>query len=454
MDLTIIVLAAGRGSRMRSDLPKSLHPVAGRPMLRFVLDAARSLEPTRLVAVVGHKAELVHKHLGDGIQAISQAEQLGTAHAVRQARDEAAGQSPTVLVLFGDTPLIRPATLLALFDRHRASGGVMSFLSFWPVDPTGYGRVVREPGTGRILRIVEEGEVSAEQYRQSEVTSGAFCFSDAWLWPALAQLEPHPDGEFYLTDLVELAAREGRPAADWPVTELEAAGVNSRVGLARAEAEMRRRINEQWMQAGVTLIDPTATYIDAGVVIGSDTTIWPGTSLQGNTSIGHRCAIGPGSVVRDSIIGDECRVELSVLEGAAMDSGSDIGPFSHLRKGARLGAGAHVGNFGELKNSFLGPGAKMGHFSYLGDATIGENANIGAGTITCNFDGKRKHPTVVGKDAFIGSDTMLVAPVTVGEGAKTGAGSVVTRDVPARKVAYGVPARVRSDVAGKSTEEK
>ena len=454
MDLTIIVLAAGRGSRMRSDLPKSLHPVAGRPMLRFVLDAARSLEPTRLVAVVGHKEELVRKHLGDGVRSVTQAEQLGTAHAVRQAADEAAGQSGTVLVLFGDAPLVRPATLLALCDRHHTTGGVLSFLSFQAADPTGCGRVVREPGTGRILRIVEEGEVPAEPDRQSEVTGGAFCFSDAWLWPALAQLEPHSSGEFYLTDLVGLAACSGLPVADWPVNELEAASVNSRVGLARAEAEMRRRINERWMLAGATLIDPAATYIDAGVVIGSDTTIWPGTSLQGNTTIGHRCAIGPGSVIRDSIIEDECRVEMSVLEGAAMDFGSDIGPYSHLRKGTRLGAGAHVGNFGELKNSFLGPGAKMGHFSYLGDATIGENANIGAGTITCNFDGTQKHPTVVGKDAFIGSDTMLVAPVTVGEGAKTGAGSVVTRDVPPHAVAYGVPARVRSDVAGKSTEEK
>jgi len=454
LDLTVIVLAAGRGARMLSDLPKALHPVAGRPMLRFVVDVARSLEPTRLVAVVGHKAELVRKQLGDGVRAVIQAEQLGSAHAVRQARDEAAGQSAAVLVLFGDTPLVRPATLLALFDRHRAKGAVLSFLSFHPADPTGYGRVVREPGTGRILRIVKEGEASAEPDRQSEVTGGAFCFSDAWLWPALAQLAPRPGGESYLRDLVELAARTGQPVADWPADELEAAGVSNRAGLARAEAEMRRRINERWMLAGVTLIDPATTYIDAGVTIGIDTTIWPGTSLQGKTSIGHRCAIGPGSVIRDSIIGDECRVELSVLEGAAMDSGSDIGPFSHLRKGARLGPGAHVGNFGELKNSFLGPGAKMGHFSYLGDATIGENANIGAGTITCNFDGKQKHPTVVGKDAFIGSDTMLVAPVTVGEGAKTGAGSVVTRDVPPYTVAYGVPARVKSDVAGKPTEEK
>jgi bifunctional UDP-N-acetylglucosamine pyrophosphorylase / glucosamine-1-phosphate N-acetyltransferase len=452
LNLTIIVLAAGRGARMRSDLPKVLHPLAGWPMLRFVLDAARSLEPACLVAVVGHQAEQVCHELGGAIYTVIQSPLRGTAHAVLQAEAAAAGRATTVLVLYGNTPLVRPETLRALLDCHRASGTVLTFLSSSSAQPAGCGRIVREPATGRALQVVEDGETTTEQGQLQEVSAGVFCLRDDWLWPALARLEPHPGGEFCLADLMELAVRQGYPVAARPADEQEVVGVKDRVGLARAEAEMRRRINEQWMLAGVTLVDPATTYIEAGVEIGSDTTLLPGSSLQGQTHIGHRCAIGPGAVIRDSVIADECRVELSVLEGATMDHGSSIGPFSHLRKGARLGVGAHVGNFGELKNSYLGPGAKMGHFSYLGDATIGARANIGAGTITCNFDGARKYPTAVGEDAFIGSDTMLIAPVTVGDGARTGAGSVVTHDIPPHSVAYGVPARVRTAVEEEPTE--
>jgi bifunctional UDP-N-acetylglucosamine pyrophosphorylase/glucosamine-1-phosphate N-acetyltransferase len=252
-----------------------------------------------------------------------------------------------------------------------------------------------------------------------------------------------------LTDLAALALHQGQTVAAMASGDpLEVMGVDDRLKQARAESEMRRRINEHWMQAGVTFIHPEMTYVEAGVEIGADTTLWPNTILQGVTRIGQGCTIGPGAVIRDSSVGDRCQVELSVLEGAVMEEGSDIGPYSHLRKGARVGAGAHVGNFGEIKNSYLGPGAKMGHFSYLGDATVGADANIGAGTITCNFDGRRKHPTVIGEGAFIGSDTMLVAPVQVGEGAKTGAGSVVTHDVPAGSLAVGVPARIRKKAEG------
>ncbi|MFN2245320.1 MAG: DapH/DapD/GlmU-related protein, partial [Anaerolineae bacterium] len=267
----------------------------------------------------------------------------------------------------------------------------------------------------------------------------------SWLWPSLAEIEKSPAGEYYLTDLVAIARAQGEPVTAWTVADpLEVIGLDHRVKLAQGEAEMRRRINHRWMAAGVTLVDPEATYVDADVEIGSDTTIWPNTYLQGQTRIGQECIIGPGSIVRDSSIGDRCRVELSVVEQAIMEEDSDIGPFGHLRKGAHLGKGAHMGNFGEMKNSYLGPGAKMGHVGYLGDATVEAGANIGAGTITCNYDGKHKHKTLIGKQAFIGSGTMLVAPVEIGEGATTGAGSVVTRDVPDRSVAYGVPARVRS----------
>jgi bifunctional UDP-N-acetylglucosamine pyrophosphorylase/glucosamine-1-phosphate N-acetyltransferase len=264
-------------------------------------------------------------------------------------------------------------------------------------------------------------------------------------------LERRPGGEIYLTDLVAMACDQGEPVAAKAVVDpWEVMGLDNRLKLAQAEAEMRRRINEYWMMAGVTLVNPEATYIEIGVEIGPDTVVWPNCLLQGQTKIGRACEIGPSAVIRGSTIGDGCRVENSVVEQAIMEDGSNIGPFGHLRKGAHLGKGAHMGNFGEIKNSYLGPGAKMGHMSYLGDATVGADANIGAGTITCNYDGRKKHPTVIEDGAFIGSDTMLVAPVRIGAGARTGAGSVVTRDVPPGAIAYGVPARIKTE---SSTEE-
>jgi bifunctional UDP-N-acetylglucosamine pyrophosphorylase/glucosamine-1-phosphate N-acetyltransferase len=440
---------------MKSDLPKVLHPLAGRPMVRYVVDVARSLEPAHLVVVVGHGADLVQHELGDGVSYVTQAEQLGTGHAVQQAAAPAAGRADTVLVLYGDTPLIRPETLEEVMAHHLARNAAVTVLTFRPADPTGYGRIVRDPETGRVLALVEEKEASAEQRRIDEVSSGIFCFRDEWLWPNLARLRQGPAGEFYLTDLVTAAAEQGEPVTAVCVADpLEVIGLDHRLKLARAEAEMRRRINERWMLAGVTLVHPETTYIEAGVEIGADTVIWPNSLLRGETQVGEGCTIGPGAVIRDSVVGEGCRVELSVVEQAVMEAGSNVGPFGHLRKGAHLGRDAHVGNFGEIKNSYLGPGAKMGHFSYLGDAQVGAGANIGAGTITCNYDGQRKHATVIGAGAFIGSDTLLVAPVQIGEGAKTGAGSVVTHDVPAGRVAFGVPARIKPVPAEEECEGK
>ena len=446
MSLTVVVLAAGQGTRMKSDLPKVMHPLAGRPMVCFVMDVARALKPSSLVVVVGHGADLVRSTLGDKVTYAKQVEQLGTGHAVQQAGKAAAGRGDTVLVLYGDTPLIRPETLRQMIEAHEADGAAATLLTFFPQDPTGYGRVVRDGTSGRVLAVVEERAASPEQRALGEANSGIFCFRDGWLWPNLTRLERQPGGEFYLTDLVAMACEQGELVKALSVADpLEVSGLDHRLKLARAEAEMRRQINERWMLAGVTLVDPGVIYIEADVEIGADTIVWPNTMLQGQTRIGRGCTIGPGTIIRDSTIGDGCRVEMSVVEQAIMEEGSDVGPFGHLRKGAHLGAGAHMGNFGEIKNSYLGPGAKMGHFSYLGDATVGEAANIGAGTITCNYDGQRKHRTVVGAGAFIGSDTMLVAPVEIGQGAKTGAGSVVTRDVPPGKVAYGVRARIHDE---------
>jgi bifunctional UDP-N-acetylglucosamine pyrophosphorylase/glucosamine-1-phosphate N-acetyltransferase len=432
---------------MKSALPKVLHPLAGRPMLEYVLDAARALDPAALVLVVGEGADQVRRTLGDGITYAVQAEQLGTGHAVQQARDAGAGRADTVLVLYGDTPLIRPETLRRMVAEHEATGAVATILTFRPTDPAGYGRIVRHGHTGQVEAIVEDKQATPEQKTIDEVNSGLLCFRDDWLWACLDRLERQPGGEYYLTDLIGMACNGGTAggvvAALQAGDSLEVMGVDHRAKLARAAAELRRRINERWMLAGVTMIDPQTTYVDGGVEIGPDTVILPNTMLEGATRIGRDCTIGPGSIVRDSTIGDGCRIEMSVVEQAVMEAGSDVGPFGHLRKGAHLGEGTHMGNFGEVKNSYLGPGAKMGHFSYLGDAIVGAGANIGAGTITCNYDGQQKHPTVIGKDAFIGSDTMLVAPVKVGAGAKTGAGSVVTRDVPPGQVAYGVPARIK-----------
>jgi bifunctional UDP-N-acetylglucosamine pyrophosphorylase/glucosamine-1-phosphate N-acetyltransferase len=445
MNITIIVLAAGQGLRMKSELPKVMHPLAGRPMVRYVLDAARALEPATLAVVVGYGADLVRQALGDEITYVTQDEQLGTGHAVQQASDAVAGQAKSVLVLYGDTPLIRPETLGQMVDHHHAVGAAVTLLTFRPDNAAGYGRIVRDRETGQVSAVVENKVTTPEQRAIGEANSGILCFDDRWLWPNLARMERRPGGELYLTDLVALACQQGEKVAALVVPDpLEAIGLDNRLKLAQADTEMRRRINERWMLAGVTFVHPEMTYVEADVEIGVDTVVWPNTFLQGRTRIGRGCTVGPGSVIRDSTIGDGCRVTLSVVEQAIMEDGSDVGPFGHLRKGAHLGKGAHMGNFGEIKNASLGPGAKMGHFSYLGDATVGAGANIGAGTITCNYDGQHKYHTVIGEGAFIGSDTMLVAPVEVGAGAKTGAGAVVTHDVPPGSVAVGVPARVKS----------
>jgi len=443
MSLSIAILAAGQGTGMKSQLPKVLHPLAGRPMVKYVLDVAIQLEPTRLALVVGYGAQQLRQVLGDGILYVEQSDQLGTGHAVLQARELLAGQAETVLVLYGDTPLITRQTLEAMLAHHTENKAAITLLTFRPDDPTGYGRILRD-GTGRVVGIVEHKEATLEQRGIREINSGILCFRDAWLWSHLERLQLKHE-EYYLTDLVELAVAEGEPVAAKATDATEVMGLDDRVKLARAETLMRQRINEGWMLAGVTLLDPSSIYIEASVQIGQDTVIYPNSHLQGATAIGRDCRIGPNTIIRDSTVGSRCAIEASVVEETTVEDDVDVGPFAHLRKGTHLAKGVHIGNFGEVKNSYLGPGTKMGHFSYLGDATLGANVNVGAGTITCNYDGERKHPTVVEDDVFLGSDTMLVAPVKVGKGAKTGAGAVVTRDVPPGQVVYGVPARPKQE---------
>jgi bifunctional UDP-N-acetylglucosamine pyrophosphorylase/glucosamine-1-phosphate N-acetyltransferase len=441
--LAVVILAAGEGTRMRSSLPKVLHPLAGWSMVWYSVETATQLSVDRPVLVVGHGADAVRQVLGEAVVYVEQAEQLGTGHALLQARASLAGRSRAVLVCYADMPLLTSDTLGRLVDLQQRSGAAIAMLTLLADDPMGFGRVVR--GTdGRVQTIVEEAVATAEQLAIRELNAGVYCFAADWLWSRLPDLPLSPKGEYYLTDLVAMAmADDQRVEALVSRDAEELLGINTRVHLARAETIMRRRVNEKWMLAGVTLVDPAATYIEASVELDADTVIYPNTYLQGATTVGVGCEIGPNTLVRDSQIGERCVIRASVVEEARIEDGVDIGPFAHLRKGAHLGPGVHMGNFGEVKNSYLGPGTKMGHFSYVGDATIGTEVNIGAGTITCNFDGQRKHQTVIEDGAFIGSDTMLVAPVRVGAGAKTGAGAVVTHDVPPDSLAYGVPARVK-----------
>lgn len=446
MTLGVVILAAGQGTRMKSALPKVLHPLAGRPMVLYPIEAARPLTPLPPVLVVGHGAEEVRRAVGESVAYVEQREQLGTGHAVLQARPALEGRADEVLILYGDMPLLTTETLRRVVQARREAGATVALLTVVAEDPRGFGRVVRGDD-GSVLRIVEEADATEAERAIRELNAGVYACDAAWLWEHLPRLPLRPKGEYYLTDIVEMAVGEGRRVVAVATSDpTEVLGINTRVHLAEAEAALRRRINRRWMESGVTMIDPETTYIEADVVIGPDTVIWPNTFLRGRTRIGARCQIGPSAVIEDSVIGNGCRVFASVVEGAIMEDGSDVGPFSHLRPGARLGAGAHVGNFGEVKNAVLGPGVKMGHFSYVGDAEVGAGANIGAGTVTCNFDGRRKHRTVIGDEAFIGSGTMLVAPVRVGRRAVIGAGSVVTRDIPDRTLAYGVPARERGPV--------
>ncbi len=441
--LSTVILAAGQGTRLKSKLNKVLHPVCGRPMVDWSVAAARAIGSDQIVLVVGNDADAVREHVGQGVTFVLQEQRLGTAHAVMQAQKavEDFGAN-SVLVFYGDMPALRAETLAALVARQRESDAVFALLSVIAEDPMGFGRVVRD-AKGKVQAIVEEAAASPEVLAIRELNCGVYCFDADWLWENIQRIEPTPPkNEYYLPDVVDLAASAGESIKVVCIDDVEEIqGVNNRVHLAECTRILHKRINQEHMLNGVSITDPTSTYIDVDVVIGRDTVIYPNTHLRAGTVIGEDCSIGPNTIIEGSIIGDGCTVLSSMLEGARMDDGANIGPFGHLRKGAHLGEGVHMGNFGEVKNSYLAPGTKMGHFSYLGDAQVGEDVNIGAGTITCNYDGVNKHPTVIGRDAFIGSGSLIVAPAQIGERAKLGAGSVVTHPVGDDMLAYGQPAR-------------
>jgi bifunctional UDP-N-acetylglucosamine pyrophosphorylase/glucosamine-1-phosphate N-acetyltransferase len=437
MALAVVTLAAGKGSRMKSDLPKVLHPLAGRPMLAHVLDAARALPDARQHVVIGHGAETVKANFADdSILWAEQTEQLGTGHAVAQAMP-AIKASDTVLVLYGDVPLLQTDTLRQLLQQ--TAGDALALLTVELADPTGYGRIVRN-GSGLIEAIVEHKDANEEQRRIREVNTGILAVSAAHLARWLPQLSAaNAQGEYYLTDIIAMAVDEGiRVNSLQPQHSDEVQGVNDRLQLAQLERSLQRRRAEQLMRDGATLADPERIDIRGHLSVGTDVHIDVGCVFEGDVSLADGVRIGPNCVLRDVHVGANSQIEaFSLLQQAHVAEQCSVGPYARLRPGAELAPGAKVGNFCEVKKAHIGAGAKVNHLSYIGDAQVGERVNIGAGTITCNYDGVNKHRTEIGNDAFIGSNTALVAPVSIGQGATVGAGSVVTKAVEDEQLAIG-----------------
>ena len=440
-----VILAAGKGTRMCSNVPKVLHTLAGRPLMEYALDLGLGICNMTPIVVVGFESEKVQECIGDRATVVIQEEQLGTGHALNETAEVLREQADMVLVWAADMPLLTKEMLESVINVQAENEGPISIITAISNDDRGFGRVIRSQ-LGEVQAIVEKSDATAEQLSINELNVGIYCFQSSWLWDELSALKPSSNGEYYLTDLIKSASLQNQNIGVVTTTAVdEIIGINTRIHLAEAEIAIRTRINNSWMERGVTLIDPANTYIEASVKIGLDTVVLPNTHLQGNTVIGSECTIGPNSTIQNSVIGDRCQIASSVLDRAKLENDVDVGPFGHLRAGTHLDSGVHIGNFGEVKNSYLGPDVKMGHFSYVGDATIGARTNIGAGSITCNYGMDRnKHRTEIGEDVFIGSDTMLVAPLRIGSKARTGAGSVVTKDLPDGSLAAGVPARIIS----------
>ena len=428
-----IILAAGLGKRMKSGLAKVLHPVAGIPMILYPVKVAEEISSERIIVVVGHQADRVKDVLsGRDVEIVQQVEQKGTADAVRLAMDSLKGYKGMLVVLCGDVPLITPKTISGLISAHRDRGAIMTVLTTEVEDPSGYGRIVRS-SDGSILRIVEERDADNEIKKIKEINSGTYVFDSLFLSEVLREIKSeNAQREFYLTDSIETGLKKGFKVYAYKTIEREEIiGINSRNELAMADIIMRRRINNRHMLNGVTMINPDNTYVGMDVSIGQDVTIYPGATIEGNTIIGNRSVIYPNSRIVNSQIGSDVNIKDScVIEESRIGDGSEVGPFAHLRPGTILEKNVRIGNYVELKKAFMGEGSKANHLTYLGDAEIGSDVNIGAGTITCNYDGKKKHRTTIGDGVFVGSDVQFVAPVKIGEGAFIAAGSTVTKDVP------------------------
>ncbi len=432
MSLAVIILAAGKGVRMNSELPKVLHPILKKPMLRYVLEAARAVEPERIVLVLGHDSELVRESVSDyPLEMVIQEPQLGTGHAVSCCEEVFRDFSGDILILSGDVPAVSFFSLREFTDSHAKSGADLSLMSTVVDDPSGYGRVLRN-AEGEVLRIVEDKDATADEKEEKEINVGIYCVNSSFLWESLGGLDrENSQGEYYLPGIVNLCVSRKRSLLAFTLANpKEVSGVNSREQLGEAEKTIRLVINRRHMENGVTIADPETTYISDSVSIGKDTTVYPNTYIYGETRIGEGCRIGPSVYIEDSRIGNNVEIRFSsYLTECEVENDVVMGPFCHLRPEAKIKDGAKIGNFVEIKKSNIGVGSKVPHLSYVGDADIGDGVNIGAGTITCNYDGVDKHRTVVEDGAFIGSDTMLVAPIKVGKDATTAAGSTVTKDV-------------------------
>ena len=448
--LNVLVMAAGLGTRMKSKRAKVLHELGGAPLIAHVVRAAQALDPKTILVVIGHQAEEVEQAVLDGVGELAsfvvQAKQRGTGDAVESARSQLEHTDSLVLVLSGDVPLIKIETLRKFIEHHDNAGADCSILSVRLENPTGYGRIIRDE-SGAFQKIVEQRDANDEQRQVKEINSGIYCFDSKELFRALRKVQPANDqGEYYLTDVAEIILRNGGKVSVYLHNDArEVSGINTRAELAEFENLIRRAaIRKLMLDVGVTFIDPSHAYISAEAQIGRDSIIYPNVTIEGKTIIGEGCVIRSGVRITNSRLGDAVVVkDHSIIVDSQIESNCAVGPFAHLRMNAVLEEKANVGNFVEVKKSRLKRGAKAMHLTYLGDATIGERTNIGAGTVTCNFDGKNKHETIIEDDVKIGSDTMLVAPVRVGARSMTGAGSVVTKDVPPDSLAAGVPAEVK-----------
>ncbi|MDG3075949.1 bifunctional UDP-N-acetylglucosamine diphosphorylase/glucosamine-1-phosphate N-acetyltransferase GlmU [Bacillus halotolerans] len=450
-----VVLAAGQGTRMKSKLYKVLHPVCGKPMVEHVVDEALKLSLTKLVTIVGHGAEEVKKQLGDKSEYALQAEQLGTAHAVKQAQPFLADEKGVTIVICGDTPLLTAETMEAMLKEHTQKEAKATILTAVAEDPTGYGRIIRGE-SGAVQKIVEHKDASEEERLVTEINTGTYCFDNEALFRAIDQVSnDNVQGEYYLPDVIEILKNEGETVAAYQTGNFqETLGVNDRVALSQAELFMKERINKRHMQNGVTLIDPMNTYISPEAVIGSDTVIYPGTVIKGEVQIGEDTIIGPHTEIMNSSIGSRTVIKQSVVNNSKVGNDVNIGPFAHIRPDSVIGNEVKIGNFVEIKKTQFGDRSKASHLSYVGDAEVGTGVNLGCGSITVNYDGKNKYLTKIEDGAFIGCNSNLVAPVTVGEGAYVAAGSTVTEDVPGKALAIARARQVNKDDYVKNIHKK